>query len=360
MKAYEKSLVEEAETKYRVALNSNMIVQTLLLLISVPALGSVIYRLRNDSRNRLNLLMGFEQSNRDHLFNSGVKLSEVNPESIIGNSINNLKNASSFVRDITEGNYEVTWDELTESNKSLNQDNLVGNLIKMRDKMKFVKAEDEKRLWGTEGLAKFSEIARVNQSDIDKLSLEVVRFFAKYLGAQQGSLFILQDEVEGQEPSLELKACYAFDRKKFIQKTVPIGSGLVGQAYLEGKTTLLTAVPQGYVSITSGLGDTSPSCLVIVPMKYNDKVEAVLELASLKKFKEYEISFLEKAGEVIASSINATKTNERTTRLLRESQEQAEILRSQEEELRQSMEELQATQENIRRRENEQSQIDTK
>jgi putative methionine-R-sulfoxide reductase with GAF domain len=91
--------------------------------------------------------------------------------------------------------------------------------------------------------------------------------------------------------------------------------------------------------------------VIIVPMKYNERVEAVLELASFTKFETHEVEFLEKAGEVIASSIYATKTNERTSKLLQETQEQAEALRSQEEELRQNMEELQATQEDMRRRE---------
>jgi hypothetical protein len=86
-------------------------------------------------------------------------------------------------------------------------------------------------------------------------------------------------------------------------------------------------------------------------MKYNERVEAVLELASFVKFEPHEVEFLEKAGEVIASSIYATKTNERTTKLLKETQEQAEVLKAQEEELRQNMEEMQATQEDMRRRE---------
>jgi hypothetical protein len=88
-------------------------------------------------------------------------------------------------------------------------------------------------------------------------------------------------------------------------------------------------------------------------MKYNEKVEAILELASFSLFQDHEVQFLEKAGEVIASAIYSTKINERTSRLLKESQEQAEVLKAQEEELRQNMEELQATQENMRRKQTE-------
>ncbi len=43
-------------------------------------------------------------------------------------------------------------------------------------------------------------------------------------------------EEEGDEPFLELKACYAYERKKFITQKVGIGQGLVGQTFLERQT----------------------------------------------------------------------------------------------------------------------------
>jgi CHASE3 domain sensor protein len=346
---YEDQLIEKANANYERALNRNVILQVILVLLTIPTLIGVMYRIRRDARNRKKLLSDFEQNNREYIFDSGTTLSADNPQIIIQSSIKNMKRASSFIKDIAAGNYSVTWDGLSSENANLNQDNLAGDLIKMRDQMKKVKELDEKRIWSTEGLARFSDVARNNQNNIEKLSNEVIRFLTKHLKAQQGSLFVLQDE-DGEEPHLDLAACYAFDKKKFIDRKIDIGSGIVGQAYLEGSTILMTDVPKNYISITSGLGDATPTCVIIVPMKYNERVEAVLELATFIKFEQHEIEFLEKAGEVIASSIYATKTNERTAKLLKETQEQAEALRSQEEELRQNMEELQATQEDIMRR----------
>jgi CHASE3 domain sensor protein len=347
---YEDQLLEQARTNYQTALSRNVFFQVILVLLTVPTLIAVMMRIRRDVRNRRKLLSNFEENNRKYMFDSGNELDTDDAQTIIQSSIRNMKKASKFIKDIASGNYAATWEGLTPENASLNQDNLAGDLIKMRDQMKKVKELDEKRIWSTEGLAKFSDVARNNQNNIEKLSNEVIRFLTKHLKAQQGSLFVLRDDDE-QEPHLEMAACYAFDKKKFVDRKIDIGSGLVGQAFLEGGTILLTQVPTDYITITSGLGHATPNCVIIVPMKYNERVEAVLELASFNKFEQHEIEFLEKAGEVIASSIYATKTNERTSKLLKETQEQAEALRSQEEELRQNMEELQATQEDMRRRE---------
>ena len=345
---YQDTLLSEARLKYQSAMNRNVFFQIILLLLAVPTIISVIYRIRRDTRSRKKLLLGFEESNRKYMFHPGTELQDENAEAIIGHSIQNLQKASLFIKSIAGGDYTASWEGLSEQNSALNQDNLSGDLIKMRDQMKKVKEADEKRIWSTEGLAKFSEVARNNQNNIEKLCNEVIQFLTKHMKAQQGSLFLLHDSEEG-DPYLQLAACYAFDRKKFINKRIELGSGLIGQAYLEGETILLTKIPQGYITITSGLGGATPTCLIIVPMKANERVEAVLEMASFTKFEPHEIEFLEKAGEVIASSISTTKTNERTTKLLSESQQQAEALKAQEEELRQNMEEMQATQESMRR-----------
>jgi hypothetical protein len=292
------------------------------------------------------------------MFDSGQPLTNANAQEIINSSILNLKKASTFVKEISAGNYQANWEGLNQENLNLNRENLAGDLIKMRDQMKRVKEEDEKRLWMTEGLSKFSDVVRINQDNVEKLSNEVVRFLAKYLNAQQASLFVLQDS-DVNDQHLALTACFAFDKKKFVEKRIEIGAGLVGQAFLEATTNVLTQIPPNYIHITSGLGDATPRCLIIVPMKYNEKVEAVLELASFDRFQDHQVQFLEKSGEAIASALYSTKINERTSKLLKESQEQAEVLKAQEEELRQNMEELQATQENMRRREEELSNSTT-
>jgi PAS domain S-box-containing protein len=172
----------------------------------------------------------------------------------------------------------------------------------------------------------------------------------KYTKSNQGGLFILNEDNESDQ-FLELMACYAFERKKYMTKKVVIGEGLIGQAYLEGDRMYLEEVPKEYITITSGLGGSNPNALLIVPLKINDKVYGVLELATFGKYHDYEIDLVEKLAESIASTISTVRVNESTRILLEKTQQQAEEMRAQEEEMRQNMEELEATQEEMRRKE---------
>ena len=97
-----------------------------------------------------------------------------------------------------------------------------------------------------------------------------------------------------------------------------------------------------------------------MPLKEEDKIEGVVEIASFEEIKPHEIEFIESIGESIASSLNSGKINETTKQLLNETQEKAEEMKAQEEELRQNMEELAATQEQMERRNKELEEIQIK
>jgi PAS domain S-box-containing protein len=218
----------------------------------------------------------------------------------------------------------------------------------MRDNLSKVAEEDRKRNWSTEGMARFGEILRTNNNDLEKLADEIIGSLVKYLGANQGAIYIIDDNGT-EEPTMSMKACYAWDKKKFVNQKIHKGEGLAGQAWQEGDIVYLTEVPQNYIKITSGLGDANPNSVIIVPLKVNDQVFGVVEIASFSDFKDFEKEFVQKVAESIASTISSVKINARTQRLLEESHEMTEQMRAQEEEMRQNMEELQATQEEMQR-----------
>ncbi|MFN5555340.1 MAG: GAF domain-containing protein, partial [Chryseotalea sp.] len=263
----------------------------------------------------------------------------------------NLQFAINFVREIGKGNFNARLEGVNEDNLGLNNANLAGELINMKVQMKTSAEAEQKRVWATQGLANFSDLIRTSTHDAKTLSQEVVIFLVKYLNANQGGVFIVNDEEDSRH-FLELKAAYAFERKKYLNKVIELGEGLVGQAYLEKETIHLRKIPQHYVSITSGLGGANPSTLLLVPMKIEEQVLGVIELASFKNFEKHEIEFCEKIAETFASTLSGVKVNERTRQLLEQSQEQSEEMRAQEEEMRQNMEEMQATQEEMARKEN--------
>ncbi|MFN0047738.1 MAG: GAF domain-containing protein [Cytophagales bacterium] len=345
--SYENQLRKDAELRTVAAMKSNIYIQLFMVLLGVPAMVVLFIKLNGDESTRKKILAELEENNRKFLFNPGSDFQSDNASAIIQNSIDNFEQAALFVTKISKGDFNVDWEGVNDSNRSKNVDNLAGKLIKLREDLKSIKIEDEKRFWLNEGLTKFSILVRNNQDSLENLSLEVVKFLTKYLSAQQGSLFITKEESK--ETYLELTACYALDRKKFVEKKIEMGEGLVGQTYLEKQTIVLTDVPQGYVHITSGLGGATPNCIVVIPFKYNDKVEAVFEIAGFWVLETYKIEFLEKAGEFVASALTSVKTSEKMKVLLEETKKQSEEMRATEEELRQNMEEMQSTQEEMQR-----------
>ncbi|WP_462280385.1 GAF domain-containing protein [Salinivirga cyanobacteriivorans] len=288
------------------------------------------------------------------------KMKETNDEigdmsKALNKYIDGMRRTSSFAIDMGKGEYATDFKPLSE------EDTLGNALLGMRDDLKKAaeeeerrKKEDEIRNWSAQGIAKFSDILRQNNDDIEKLSYNIVDNLINYIDAIQGAIYVLStnEEDEG-EQYFEMTAAVAYGRQKMVDRKIELEEGLVGRCAFEKATVYLKEIPEDYVRITSGLGDDNPTVLLLVPLKLNNEIFGVLEIVSFKEFADYQIEFVEKVGENIASTISTVRINQRTAKLLEESRQKGEELASQEEEMRQNMEELQATQEESARRENE-------
>lgn len=255
----------------------------------------------------------------------------------------NVMAATDFIKKIEN-------EQLDEDYTGSADDELGSSLISMREHLKEISRQEKERMWISEGLAKFSDMLRASEEDIGTFCFNILSSLIKHINVNQGALFILENS-NGSEEYMDMVACYAYSKKKHINKRVLKGQGLVGQVWFERDKVILSEVPQDYIAITSGLGDANPGCILIVPLKVNEDVVGVLEIASFKPIPEYQILFIEKLTESLASTISMVKVNEQTRKLLEESQEMTELMRSQEEEMRQNLEELSATQEELRRKE---------
>ncbi|MGC9376038.1 MAG: GAF domain-containing protein, partial [Bacteroidales bacterium] len=247
--------------------------------------------------------------------------------------ITNLKETAEFARQIGEGNLDRKIKLLSES------DHLRMALTEMKEKLQEAKKiqeekriDEEKRSWANEGLAKLNEILR-KQNDVEELSYQIISFLVNYINANQGGIFIKNNE-DTENITLDLKSFYAFNRRKYLKKSFELGEGLVGNCAIEKKRIHLTEIPDNYIRITSGLGGSNPRSLILIPMKLEEEVLGVIEIASFNKYEEHQIEFLEQASLSIASSLNMAETNKRTSELLAKTQQQAEEMAAQEEEMR--------------------------
>jgi PAS domain S-box-containing protein len=262
----------------------------------------------------------------------------------INEIVQNKKDLADFTEKIGDGDFDVAYEALS------GKDKLGHSITGMRDKLHKVVAEDTRRNWISEGLAKFGEILRNDTEEFSLICDSLLSNLVKYLKANQGAIFLMNDE-NLDKPVIELISSYAWNRKKHISDKIEIGEGLIGQSVLEKDTIYITDVPEDYITITSGLGDANPRSILIVPLIFNNEVLGVFELASFNSLEKYEIEFVEKLAEIMASTLSAVKTNEQTQKLLRDSQKLTEEMRAQEEELRQNLEEMNATQEEMQVRE---------
>ncbi|RAW03187.1 GAF domain-containing protein [Pseudochryseolinea flava] len=224
------------------------------------------------------------------------------------------------------------------------------SLRKTLSELEEARTKDDQRNWVAKGVAELSVILQSEKSEtvFDTWLSALVKF----MKVNQGGLFIAE-EKDDKVVELKQVASYAYERKKYLQRAVKPGEGLLGQVFIEGHKMYLKKVPNDYVHITSGLGDAAPRVLVVMPIKNAGGIEGVLELASFHPMEEHHFELLETLSESLATFISNSKINERTRKLLQQAQTMSEELRSNEEEMRQNLEELTATQEAVARKERE-------
>lgn len=262
--------------------------------------------------------------------------------SVMNNFVQNLKNTATFAKQIGNGKYDAEYKPMSE------EDTLGTALINMRDSIQEAEIRDKERNWIVTGVAEIGEILRSNDN-LEQLGDEILSFVTEKIGAIQGAFYVVNDD-DPEDIFIEMKASYAYRKKKYLQARFKFAEGLVGQSAIEQDTLLRTEIPDQYVTITSGLlGEKRPKCLLLVPLITDEKVYGVLEFASLEKFDKSQIRFVEEISLIIARTVFNIKVNERTRKLLEESQAMSQELQEQQEVLRQNAEEMEATQEELKR-----------
>jgi hypothetical protein len=143
---------------------------------------------------------------------------------------------------------------------------------------------------------------KINTSNKNELFKNALQTLCKQLDAGQGAAYETV-EANGQR-KVELKSGYALSIAESTVISYEFGEGLIGQAAAVGKTLYVDDVPEGYIKIISGLGSASPRFLLIVPLKTQDKVLGVVEIASFNAITADQRKFVEDAAQLIADKLS--------------------------------------------------------
>lgn len=216
--------------------------------------------------------------------------------------------AASFAEALGNGNIRADYaSEFT-------GDILANSMIKMRGQLASAHEKQSVANWTNTGVASLNDVLKTDTSDITMLGNQLLKMLVTYLEANQGALYLADDD----HTAFERIATYAYGKKRFLEQRIEAGQGLIGQVALEKNILVVTDLPPNYIRITSGLGEATPRCVVIVPLKRDEQVMGILELASFKKVQPHELTFLERISENIASLLSNRKTATQTRRLLEE------------------------------------------
>ena len=189
--------------------------------------------------------------------------------------------------------------------------------------------------WLREGQSQLAEQG-IGQLALPLLSSTLLDFLARYLDVAVASFYVVKPDG-----SLERTAAYGFSHEDEEQgrRLLP-GEGLVGQAARTRRLLHLAQLPQGYIKVSSSLGDGMPQQLVLLPVHGDGGVNGVVELGFLREVGRRELDFLELVAGNIGTAIEATLSRQRLAEVLAETQSLNAELQVQQEELRTANEEL--------------------
>src|SRR6266516_2765209 len=261
-------------------------------------------------------------------------------------------NLTTQVRAIAEVATAVTEGDLT-STITVDAPGEVGqlkdNINQMIANLRETTTRNEDQAWLNSNLARIGNMLQGHR-DLRTLSRLLMSDLTPLVGAQYGAFYSATDsdkDRDAAEPLYKLLASYGFRHRRGITTSFRAGEGLVGQAVVDKRPIVVDDAPTGYIRISSGLGDGIPVSIVVLPVVFEERVLAVIELASFRRFSVVQRAFLEQLVETVGVVLNTILATMRTEQLLAQSQGLAEELQNQQEELQKQQDELQHTNEEL-------------
>ena len=153
----------------------------------------------------------------------------------------------------------------------------------------------------------FTRIMPAAGSDLHSISAyteQVLQNIAKEMEIVQGLIFVLNDT----DKLFHISGEYAFYSEE-RPRSFSLGESLSGQVAKNRKVMILKDLPEGYITVLSGLGKSHPRHLIIIPIVHNFESIGIMELASFKPFDENEEFLLRKVSETMANLLNELRNH---------------------------------------------------
>jgi HAMP domain-containing protein/CheY-like chemotaxis protein/signal transduction histidine kinase len=248
-------------------------------------------------------------------------------------------NLTNQVRAIAEVATAVTKGDLTRSiqvEASGEVAELKDNINTMIDNLRLTTDRNNEQDWLKTNLARFTGMLQ-GQRDLTTVGRMLLSELAPLVNAQQGVIY----QMESDESSdMALLSAFADDSRDGHPSRLKVGEGLVGQCAAEKRRMLITELPEHTVPIRSGLFQSVPRNVIVLPVIFEDRAKAVIELASLSNFTASHLAFLEQLTASIGIVLNSIEATMQTEALLKQSQQLAAELQAQQKELQQTNEQL--------------------
>lgn len=204
--------------------------------------------------------------------------------------------------------------------------------------------KERERNWFSTSVSLFEGILSSQANHLSGLCDEFLLNLVKHTKSSQAALFVKKTSAEGHS-IMQLQSCYAYDKKRYISRSINWGEGLVGAVWWEKEAFYMNDIPESYSKIRSGLGEAKPRSVFIIPAISEGEVEAVVEIGAFQEYCENEKALMLEVCKGLAAAIARARLQEQTQLLLKQANTLSEELKKNEEDMKQQMEEMLASRE---------------
>jgi signal transduction histidine kinase/DNA-binding response OmpR family regulator/CHASE3 domain sensor protein len=243
---------------------------------------------------------------------------------------------------ISKGDYKIRLN--VEQNDDLGELSL--SLNTMANSLDHSFTELANREWLQRGISQLND-RMAGEKDVFTLSNSVIDHLAEYTNSQVGAFYTAENDS-----TLVLKSGYAY-KLRSKNEIIGIGEGIVGQCAQSRKEIYTQAIPGDDFVVSFGAGDVKPRNIIAVPVFFENRVKAVIELGTVHEYSSNHIEFLKSVGHNIGISLNTSLNRSKLQELLEETQAQSEELQAQHSELENLNTELEAQAEKLQASEEE-------